>query len=321
MAIPGVRNFGSHIGRAEVADEVVGAELHRAVDQHRPDGGLRRDGRAKIQEVVDGYPGLYRDLLTYLRERIKEVLTGASATIVVRIFGPGPRRAARQRRRRSSAAHGRRRRRGRPARSQAQVLVPQIEVRLRPEPRPAVRADAGRTCAATATTLVQGTKVGEVYEEQKIFDVVVWGMPAAATDVDALRALPIDTPAGGTVPLGEVADVDVAPTPNEITREGGSRRIDVTCNVARPRPRRGGAGHRGRLVQRDASSAAITPKLLGEYAGAARRRRRLLAARPAARCSASSWCCTRTSGSRAAGACSCSSRCRSRWSAAWSRRS
>ncbi len=43
---------------------------------------------AKVQTIVDGYPGLYRDLLTYLRERIKEVLTGAAATIVVRIFGP-----------------------------------------------------------------------------------------------------------------------------------------------------------------------------------------------------------------------------------------
>src|SRR6185503_3380017 len=42
----------------------------------------------RIQDVVDGYPGLYRDVLTYLKERIKEVLTGASATIVVRIFGP-----------------------------------------------------------------------------------------------------------------------------------------------------------------------------------------------------------------------------------------
>ncbi len=83
-----MRNFGSHIGRAEVADEVVGAELHRALDQHRPDGRLRRRRWRKIQAVVDGYPGLYRDVLTYLRERIKEVLTGASATIVVRIFGP-----------------------------------------------------------------------------------------------------------------------------------------------------------------------------------------------------------------------------------------
>ena len=43
---------------------------------------------AKIQKVIDDYPGLKRDVLTYLKERIKEVLTGAGATIVVRIFGP-----------------------------------------------------------------------------------------------------------------------------------------------------------------------------------------------------------------------------------------
>ena len=43
---------------------------------------------ARIQSVVDGYPGLVRDLLTYLKERIKEVLTGAGASIVVRVYGP-----------------------------------------------------------------------------------------------------------------------------------------------------------------------------------------------------------------------------------------
>ena len=87
-AIPGVLNLGSHIGRAEVADEVVGpnfTELWISID---PRCRLRRDRRRRVQEIVDGYPGLYRDVLTYLRERIKEVLTGASASIVVRIYGP-----------------------------------------------------------------------------------------------------------------------------------------------------------------------------------------------------------------------------------------
>ena len=41
-----------------------------------------------VQTAVEGYPGLYRDVLTYLRERIKEVLTGASASLVVRLYGP-----------------------------------------------------------------------------------------------------------------------------------------------------------------------------------------------------------------------------------------
>ena len=45
-------------------------------------------GQVKINETVEGYPGLYRDVQTYLKERIKEVLTGAGASIVVRLYGP-----------------------------------------------------------------------------------------------------------------------------------------------------------------------------------------------------------------------------------------
>ena len=87
-AIPGVRNFGSHIGRAEVADEVVGpnfTELWISVDP-------KADHDETVAKIQDGHRRLsracIRDVLTYLKERIKEVLTGAGATIVVRIFGP-----------------------------------------------------------------------------------------------------------------------------------------------------------------------------------------------------------------------------------------
>ena len=85
--IPGVRNFGAHIGRAEVADEVVGTNFTELWISLDPKVDYTATV-ARIQSVVDGYPGLYRDLLTYLKERIKEVLTGASATIVVRVYGP-----------------------------------------------------------------------------------------------------------------------------------------------------------------------------------------------------------------------------------------
>ena len=201
--MPGVRNFGAHIGRAEVADEVVGPELHRAVDQPRPVGGLRGH-RREDPAIVDGYPGLYRDLLTYLRERIKEVLTGASATIVVRIYGPtwtqlraqaqsGESRDRRRRRRRrpeGAGAGARAADRGpvRPGRAAAFGLTPG-EVRR------------------AAATLVQGTKVGEFYEEQQLFDVVVWGTPDVRRNLDAIRALQVPLANGGMVPLGSVADV------------------------------------------------------------------------------------------------------------------
>jgi Cu/Ag efflux pump CusA len=44
----------------------------------------------EVHKVVEYYPGLYRDVQTYLRERIKEVLTGASESIVVRIYWARP---------------------------------------------------------------------------------------------------------------------------------------------------------------------------------------------------------------------------------------
>ena len=58
-----------------------------------------------------------------------------------------------------------------------------------------------------AATLVKGTKVGEVYDGQKIFEWPCGGRNAVRTDLAAIRDLRIDTPTGGQVPLGDVADV------------------------------------------------------------------------------------------------------------------
>ena len=52
------------------------------------------------------------------------------------------------------------------------------------------------------------------------------------TDIQALRQLPIETPGGTLVELGDIADLEIVPTPNKITRENASRKIDITCNVA-----------------------------------------------------------------------------------------
>lgn len=270
-AVPGVRNFGAHIGRAEVADEVVGinfTELWISLDPSAP----YESTVAKLQAVVDGYPGLQRDLLTYLRERIKEVLTGASATIVVRVFGPDLGELQRKAAELGTAIAGVSG--AADVKVQALTLVPQIEVAFDP-----VRAQqvgvTPATVRETVATMVRGTKVGEVFDAQKIFDVVVWGTPDVRHDLFALRRLPVELPAGGYAPLSSVADVRVTPTPNEITREGGSRRIDITSNV------------RGRdlgAVARDVEAALARvqfesgyhAEVLGEYAARAESQRRLL---------------------------------------------
>jgi CzcA family heavy metal efflux pump len=226
-AIPGVRNFGSHIGRAEVADEVVGpnfTELWISID---PDVDYPATLK-KIQSAMNGYPGMFCDVQTYLKERSKEVLSGASASIVVRLFGPDMatlRAKAKEVETVMGAVAG-----VSNLKVESQVLVPQIEVRLRPDAAQLYGLTAGHVRRAS-TTLLRGTKVGEVYEGQKRFDVMVWGVSNVRTDISALQSLPIDTPAGVQVRLRDVADVAVVPMPNEIKREAASRRLDITCNV------------------------------------------------------------------------------------------
>ena len=176
------------------------------------------------------------------------------------------------------------------------TVVPQVEVRMRPE----AAQIAGVTPAQvrdSMATLLRGTKVGEIYDDQKIFDTVVWSVPAVRSDLFAIKRLPIDTGNGGYVPLEAVADVTLAPTPNEITREGGSRRIDVTTNV---RDRDLGAVAQDiqtALGRRDVPGGLSRG---GARANTRRARLRRTACWPSAsfRCSASCWSCTSTSGRR-----------------------
>ncbi|CAA9361393.1 MAG: Cobalt-zinc-cadmium resistance protein CzcA; Cation efflux system protein CusA, partial [uncultured Chloroflexia bacterium] len=67
--IPGVRNFGAHIGQALFMDEVVGIYFGENWISIDPKADYE-ETVAQVQATVDGYPGLFRDVLTYLKERI-----------------------------------------------------------------------------------------------------------------------------------------------------------------------------------------------------------------------------------------------------------
>ncbi len=272
MSVPGVINFGSHIGRAEVADEVVGPNFTELWISIEPTADYDRTV-AQVQDVVDGYPGLYRDLLTYLTERIKEVLTGTSSSIVVRVFGPNMEQL------RATAQEVAAQMQGidgvTTLKVEPQVLVPQIAVKLQADAASRFGLTPG-SLMRSVTTLVNGTRVGEIYEDQKIFGVVVRGQHRLHPDVASLRELMIDTASGAQVPLGEVAEISVVPAPNEIKREGASRRIDITCNVA---------GRDLGSVARDVEAGVLKgvsfptgyhPEFLGEYAEARASRQRML---------------------------------------------
>ncbi|MBB5081933.1 efflux RND transporter permease subunit [Nonomuraea endophytica] len=270
-AIPGVRNFGAHIGQAVNADEVVGMYFGENWVSVDPSADYDKTVAA-IQEVVDGYPGLQRDVQTYLKERIKEVLTGASETIVVRIYGDdltGLRETAAKIQERIAKIDG-----IVEAKASLQKDIPQIEVQVDLQAAREHGLKPGDVRRATGA-LVATEEVSDTYWEGRVYDVRVWSVPASRSNPEAIKNLPIDKPDGTTVRLADVASVQIKPTPNVIEREGGSRRIDVGANV---RDRDLGA------VARDVEAAlaevsfprGFHAEVLGEYAERQAAQNRLL---------------------------------------------
>jgi Cu/Ag efflux pump CusA len=225
-AIPGVRNFGSHIGRAVQGEEITGinfAENWISVDPHVGyDETVNR-----LEQTVEGYPGLFRNVETYLNERIEEVLAGSSDAIVVRIFGtelPGLRAMAARVQKSLSTIDG-----IEDLHTELAVDVPHLQVKpdLERAARYGLKPGDIRRAAAT---LVAGDEVSDIHRDNKVYDVMVWSTPRTRSSVTSIRNLLLDTPEGGHVRLRDVADITVRPTPNQISRENNSRRIDVSLN-------------------------------------------------------------------------------------------
>jgi heavy metal efflux system protein len=89
-----------------------------------------------------------------------------------------------------------------------------------------------------------GKKAGEVFEGDRRFDLVVRLPEALRVDLEAIQHVPVLLPTAGPatpvavtppqpsfVPLGALAEANIAPGPNQISRENGKRRVVVTANV------------------------------------------------------------------------------------------
>lgn len=229
--IPGVRNFGAHIGQALIMDEVVGMYFGENWISVDPSVDYDETVR-KIQATVDGYPGLFRDVQTYLKERIREVLTGTSDAIVVRIYG---RDLDILTKKATEVRDGLAKIDGIiDLHMSFQEKIPQIEVKVDLVKAQEYGLKPGDVRRA-ATTMVALEEAGDIHIGNRTYDVNVWSIPRARNSLTSIRELPIDTPRGDYVQLQDVADVRIAPTPNVVQREHLSRRMDVDANV-RGRP-------------------------------------------------------------------------------------
>lgn len=226
-ALPGVANVGGHVGRAVTSDQVgdvSSGELWVTVDPEAPYG----DTAAAIEQVVAGYPGLTSKVSTYPQERIDQIREAGDSGFGVRVYGLDTAVL------RQKAAEVQQ-----ILEHTAGVVNPHIDAPVE-QPIAEVKVDLAAAQKASivpgdvrraAAALLQGIEVGNLYEQQKVFSVIVKGAPSTRNSLDSVRDLIIDTPNGGHVRLGDVAQVTMVGNEAAILHDDTSRRIDVKAEI------------------------------------------------------------------------------------------
>jgi Cu/Ag efflux pump CusA len=227
--VPGVQNASATLGRALLCN------CERATDVNAGQVWVNIDPKADyeetvdaVQEVVTAHPGMRGQVSTYLSAKLREGLTGEASAITVRVYGNNLdtiRAKAQEIHAAMAKIPG--------------IENPQVELEIE-EPAIEIKVDVDRAAQyglkpgdvrRASSAVVGGITVGALFEEQKVFDVVVWGRPEMRGNIDDVRNLMIHSEEGLPVRLAQVADVRIAPATSIIRREGSSRRIDVTAKV------------------------------------------------------------------------------------------
>jgi len=228
LKIKGVTQVGAHIGIAPLGEEVNGVNFSENWI------ALARNANydkvlSQIRAAAASHPGAYSDVLTYLHERIDEVLTnGTTEDLAVRIYGPNARTLANLA---GKITHAFDRIPGlvdvQPAPLQ---FVPEVDIQV----KPAVANKYGLTPGGIrreAAIMISSEPVAEIPTNGDIYPIAMWSTPQTRANLTSLYQLPLDTPNGGHVPLGAVASIVVSPAPSVIYRENGTPNDEVDANI------------------------------------------------------------------------------------------
>ncbi len=227
LKIPGVVTVAQKAGRAELADEIAGTEFSEFDVRLSPDISRVTGKIEEVRQKLAVFPGFSFAVNQFLKERIEETIGGETAPVVVSIYGPDltvlHEKGVEIARVMGSTAGARDIRVG------TETNIPQIVIRFDRAKASQFGATFDELQAAIATAF-EGTRVNEIFNGQQIVPVVVKYPEESRGDIDAIRNLPIRTSAG-VVALQTLADVAVRDAPNAVSRQGGQRRLLVSCGV------------------------------------------------------------------------------------------
>ena len=260
---PAVRSVSQRVGRAELADDTWGTHYSEIeVDLVPLSGDEGEVVAADLRQRLAQIPGVSFTLKPFLTERIEEVLTGATAQVVVKLFGDdldSLDTAARKVAARAAELPG-----AADVQVGAPAVTPQATVRLRPELIAAEGVEADDALAAVEAA-TGGVTATQVFEGNRAIDVVVIMNPWLVQRAEDLAAIPLAGSGGHIVPLSRVADIARTSGRYVVAHEGARRVQTVTMNVG------GGdvAAFAAALEQRITTSIQLPRNVYAEIGGTA----------------------------------------------------
>lgn len=228
LQVPEVETVAYRVGRAERGDHVVPVStIEFDVEFIKDFERSREDVIGDIRQAMKGIPGTFSAMSGPLADRIGHMLSGVSAKVAVKVYGPDLKELRRIGMNIVDLA------RSIPgleeARGEQQAPIPQLRIEVDRKRALAYGVTPGDLNEQLAA-LMGGEAVTEVYEGQRVYDLVV-RLPLAWRESPArLEKLYIDTQSRQRIPLSYVANIRQATGPNTIMRENTLRRFVVSIN-------------------------------------------------------------------------------------------
>ena len=237
---PEVDRVFAKLGTAEVATDpmppsvadtfIIMKERKDWPDPRKPKTELVREMDAAVRAI----PGNNYEFTQPVQMRMNELIAGVRAEVAIKVFGDDLDTLVDLGERVEKVAAG--------VAGAADVKLEQSTglPLLTIQPDRAALARYGLAIADVQDTVsiaMGGGPAGQVFEGDRRIDIVVRLPEAQRSRLEGLSALPIPLPprddpsAPTTVPLGEVAHIELSTGPNQISRESGKRRVVVTANV------------------------------------------------------------------------------------------
>ena len=231
---PEVETIFSKIGTAEVATDPMPPSVADTfiIMKSREDWPNPRKTKselvAQMEAVVNRIPGNRYEFIQPIQMRFNELISGVRSDVAVKLYGDDLEELLEKGKEVEDVLNG--------IPGAADVSVEQITG------LPILSIEIDRAALRTyglnisevqeVVSISLGGKVaGKIFEGDRRYDLVVRLPENLRGDLSAMSEIPVPLPSGGFVPLREVAQLIVAPGPNQISRENGKRRVVVTANV------------------------------------------------------------------------------------------